>query len=403
MDVEYSLDEALAALQPRLVPLNERESVRTADGLHRVLAHDLVSSLDLPAFDCAAMDGYAVRSADCTHAVSLAIAGRALAGHPFESEVGAGQAVRIMTGAPLPALTDAVVMREDTRADERLVHLGRAVAQGTNVRRRGEHVGAGRVVLARGRRLGAADIALAASIGVSAIDVLRRLRIGVLSTGDELADAPDSLAAGGAYDGNRPLLCTLAAGSGYQAIDLGICADSAPAFEAALVRAQAQRLDVLLTTGGAAQGDADIVRQHGEVEFIAVNFRPGRGIAVAQPAPGRAAPLMLGLPGNAVAAFVMYQLLVRPLLALLAGAPVERPLRFRLPLAGETQVRPGRIEWRRGRFVSVEGHLAVALLSDQGSAMLRTVCDADALVAIGPQARSLAGEPVDVIPLSAFS
>jgi molybdopterin molybdotransferase len=221
----------------------------------------------------------------------------------------------------------------------------------------------------------------------------------VLSTGDELADAPADLPANGAYDGNRPLLRALASASGYEVLDLGISADDPAAFAHALSQATARGIDVLITTGGAAQGDADVVRHHGDVRFVALDFRPGRGIAVGALRSGAHNVALLGLPGNAVAAYIVYQLVVRPLLAWIAGAEAERPLTLSLPLASDARVRPSRIEWRRARLVRQDQTVVVELLKDQGSAMLRTVSEADALVAIGPES-ARAGNVVATIPLA---
>ena len=172
----------------------------------------------------------------------------------------------------------------------------------------------GEAVLLTGRRLRSHDIGLAASVGACSVRVLRRPRVAVLSTGDELVDPPSPLAGSATYDGNRPLLAALVVRAGGELIDLGISSDSDADFTERLEAAALAQADVLITTGGAAQGDADVVRQHGNVEFIALDFRPGRGILFGTIARTSHPMTLLGLPGNAVAAYVMYQLLARPLL-----------------------------------------------------------------------------------------
>jgi len=327
--------------------------------------------------------------------------GRALAGHAYAGRVAPGTCVRIMTGAPLPAGADTVVMEEDTVRDNGQVRIVRAPPPGANVRRRGEHVARGDIVLASQRHLRAADLGLAAAIGRTELPVMRRLRVGLLSTGDELADPPAPLSAGSSYDANRPFLCASVERTGFEAIDLGICADRSADLERVLERALAQRLDVVLVSGGAAQGDADIVRRAGGVRFIALNIRPGRGIAVANLAQADHVLTLLGLPGNAVAAFVMFHLVARPVLLHLAGGVAAAPPSLPVPLASAVHVRGGRIDYRRACFVRDAGNtLAVAPLKDQGSAMLRTVVEADALIAVGPRAEYAAGEPVETIPLA---
>jgi molybdopterin molybdotransferase len=398
---ERSVDEALAELRTLFGRVGERETVGVREAYRRVLAADVVSEVDLPAFDNAAMDGYAVRAQDCSANARLRMMGTALAGHPFEGALSAGRAVRIMTGAPLPHGADAVVMLEDSDFVDGEVRLAHGIAPEANVRRRGEHVRSGERVLTAGRRLSAQDLGLAAGVGAATVDVVRRLKVGVLSTGDELVDAPARLPTSAAYDGNRPLLCALAAAWGHEVIDCGISADTPQAFAPSLAQAAAAGIDILLTTGGAAQGDADIVRHHRDVHFVSLDFRPGRGVAAGQVRSGNRNLALLGLPGNAVAAYVVYQLVARPLLAWMAGAEVQPPLRLSLPITTDARIRPGRIEWRRARFVPHSSGPAAELLREQGSAMLRTVSEADALVAIGPHS-ARAGDLVPAIPLAAF-
>lgn len=401
---ELTLDEALAELLaalPSPSPLTTEE-IELAAAARRVLARDLVATLDLPSFDNAAMDGYAARASDCHPASKLAIIGRAPAGHVFEGEVGAQQAVRILTGAPMPAGTDAIVIDEQAAVTEQVLTIGDTIASGSNVRRRGEHVRRGDAVLARGRRLRASDLGLAASLGASRLPVYRSLRVGLLSTGDELADPPSLLTVGGAYDGNRPFLRALLERSGFTAIDLGIAGDTAAALGSALRTAETQALDVVITSGGAAQGDADFVRRHGDLRFIPVNFRPGRGIVAGSLRASAGNLPLFGLPGNSVAAYTMFALLVRPLLGQLCGAGLERSPMFHLPLAAPARGRPGRVEWRRARWTHIDGQLCVEPMQHQGSAMLRTVSEADALIAIGPQERHDVGTLVPAIPVQLF-
>lgn len=398
---ERTVGDVLAALRARLTPLAEATTIDLASATGRVLAADVVSRVDLPAFDNAAMDGYALRAEDAAAPATLRVVGQAFAGHAFAGRVAPGEAVRIMTGAALPDGADAVVMQEDTERRGEAVALRAAVRSGLNVRRRSEHVRAGEAVLLAGRRLRPEDIGLAASVGVDALCVLRRLRVALLSTGDELVDAPAPLSASASYDGNRPLLAALVARAGADVIDLGIARDDDADLAARLADAARAQADVLITTGGAAQGDADVVRRHGAVEFLPLNVRPGRGIVFGAVAPLDHPMTLLGLPGNAVAAYVMYQLVARPLLGWLAGAGEEAPLAVPLPLAVDVRGKPGRVEWRRARFVRRFGGLGVEPLKDQGSAMLRTVGEADALIAVPPEG-ARAGEPVDALPLAAL-
>jgi molybdopterin molybdotransferase len=225
----------------------------------------------------------------------------------------------------------------------------------------------------------------------------------VLSTGDELRDAPAALPPGGAYDSNRPMLLAALAQPALVPVDLAICPDDAGALQERIHWAFDQRLDALLISGGAALGDADVVRSLGGVRFVPINVRPGRGLAIARLEHAQRQLLVLGLPGNAVAAYVLAHLLALPLLGRLAGADMRPPQPIALPAARDLQSRAGRIDFRRARLLrDGHGNCRVDPLPDQGSAMIRSVCDAQAIVAVGPQGRTQAGELLPTYLLSAF-
>ncbi len=400
---ELTLGQAFDELIRGLSPIAQTERIEARAAAGRLLAEDIVSAVDLPAFDNSAMDGYALRLADLQPGHWLHEIGRAYAGHPFGGRIDTGTCVRIMTGAPLPDGADTVVMLEDVSADGGIVRVERLPLPGANIRRRGEHIAVGDLALPAGRHLRAADVGLAAAVGAARLTVRRRLRVGVVSTGDELADPPQVLHAGASFDANRPLLAASLARLGFETHDLGICGDSAQAFAAVLAQARRLGLDALVASGGAAQGDADIVRAAPGVRFVALNIRPGRGIAFARFDEGGPMMAMLGLPGNVVAAYVMFHLLARPLLLHLAGCRATLPSPIPLPLAGAVRLRGGRIDYRRARFVrEPAGRLLVEPLREQGSAMLRTVTEADALIALGPRDAYAAGELVDTLPLALF-
>jgi len=402
---ELSLHQAFAELADDITAVQGTEEMPLDQACGRVLARPLVAALDLPGQDLAAMDGYAVRRADLAAGPRvLPVAAQVLAGHPARNGLAPGSCARIMTGAPLPAGSDAVVMMEVVEAvDANHVLVPGPLAVGANRRSRGEHVRAGETVLAASRRLRPADLALASSLGNSHLTVLRRLRVGVLSTGDELCDPPLALPSGGAYDSNRPMLLAAATGAGFTAVDMAICPDDAAALQDRIDWAFGQRLDAVLVTGGAALGDADVVRSLGGVRFVPVNVRPGRGVAVARLARDGQHLLLLGLPGNAVAAYVLAHLLALPLLGRMAGAQARPPQPLALPAARDLQARPGRIDFRRARLLwDEQGGCRVDPLPEQGSAMIRSVCDAHALVAVGPAARIREGELLPTYLLCAF-
>ncbi len=260
----------------------------------------------------------------------------------------------------------------------------------------------GELVLPRGRRLRSYDIGLAVAAGAAEVSVRRRLRVGVLSTGDELADPSQHPGRIIQYDGNRPMLIASLQRAGYEVHDLGIVPDLASALGETLATARDRSLDAVVSSGGVAQGDADFVRRFPAIRFVPLVVRPGRGIACGRVDMAGRSCWLFGLPGNSVAAYVMHQLVVAPLLARLAGADPEPLPTIPLPLAIDAHTRPGRIDWRRGRWVQRYGGLAVEPLPQQGSSMLRTLSDAQVLVAIGPAAELHAGDRVDVIPLAAL-
>lgn len=407
---ELTVAEAVARLRATLQPVAGSEPCALADAAGRVLADDVRATLDVPAMANAAMDGYALRVADAAPGARLRVVGRALAGHPHTGRIGAGEAVRIMTGAAVPEGADAILMQEealpasDAGNAVAAIEVAGAVTAGMHIRPRGEQLRTGDAVLPRGRRLRSYDVGLAAAAGAAQLTVACRLRVAVISTGDELSDPAQGAAADRAqYDGNRPMLLAALRRAGHQASDLGIVADREDALRSALAAAGAARVDVLIASGGVAQGDADFVRRIAG-EYCALNIRPGRGFVHTRVGDGDGAFLFFGLPGNPVAAYVMYRLVVAPLLAHLAGADgsTDMPLMLRLPLSAAAQTRGGRVDWRRATLLRRDGGLVVEPLKQQGSAMLLTLSCASALAAIGPDSTYDAGDLVDVIALDAL-
>jgi molybdopterin molybdotransferase len=398
---ELDAHAAVAALISHLAPIAERDSARVANAMGRVLAQDVVAPLDVPAFANSAMDGYAVRAADCVRPASLRLVGTALAGHGHQTALEAGTTVRIMTGAPLPPSADAVVPQEDARRNDDVVSFAAGASAGQHVRARGEHVRAGEVVLRAGTTLHAPEIGLATVVGIGEVCVCRQLRVGLASTGDELADPPMPLSREGGYDGNRPMLATACRAAGFAATDLGICADRAEEFTRLLDRARAQRLDALVVSGGSGLGDADVVRKAQAVQFLALNIRPGRGVTFGTFGDSAAPLALIGLPGNAVSAFLMFHLIALPALRHLAGGHARIPEHFPLRLAVDLSCKRGLIDYRRGRIEhTADGEVGVRPLDRQGAGMLRTLVDADVLIAAGPEPLYRAGEQILVVPLA---
>jgi len=338
--------DAVALLRARLPVLSgiETVSIDRADG--RVLAEDLIAPIDLPPFDNAAVDGYAVRAGDLAPGgeTRLPLGGRVPAGHA-PADPGPGFAVRIFTGAPMPPGTDTVAMQEDVRIDEEAVILPTGLATGANRRRAGEDVAQGSRAIPAGTRLGSRHLALAAAFGLPALPLRVPLKVALFSTGDELTPPGQPLLPAGIYDANRPMLAALLKRLGADPVDLGILRD-APGPLRQRLEAAAATHDLILTSGGVSVGEEDHVRNaveaSGALTFWRLAMKPGRPVALGQVA----GTPFAGLPGNPAAAYVTALAVLRPLVLHLSGARDDAPtLTVRSGFAREK--RPGRREYLR--------------------------------------------------------
>jgi molybdenum cofactor synthesis domain len=428
----------------RWVPAPVRhESVLLPAAHRRILATDLIAPLDLPPYDCAAMDGYAVRAADLSPdaPTELSVAGRTLAGDA-PATLPAGHAQRIMTGAPMPAGADTVIMQERVQVTETgepaqariIIPPGQHAGQ--NIRRRGEDLQQGAIALPAGSALSAIALGVAASLGHTTVDVFRPLRVGVFSTGNELVQPGQTLAPGQIHDSNRPTLLALVAEQGWQPVDLGSLPDDPARLGDALQRA-APQVDVLLTTGGAAGGDADLLQPvlsatpNSEAMAWKLRLRPGRPLVV-----GRVGQTPLfGLPGNPVAATLSFLFVIRSALQKMAGLRPQPLPRIRARAGCALRKRPGRLELMRVRLCyhpeeqlslaaaapsssmgkaltgtaetgsqparAAAGDLPIAHpTGSQSSALLRSLFEADGIAILPEEQGSLAeGDLLDVVPL----
>jgi molybdopterin molybdotransferase len=377
-------EAALAQVLGTLTPLPGSEQVPLDRALGRVLAQPLVAGMDLQPWPNSAMDGYAFAAADLDRArgEGLTLAGTALAGHPFTGTLGAGECVRILTGAILPAGADTVVMQEQAIVDGPRVRLMAAPRRGANVRMPGEDVRAGRIVLVAGSRLGPPQVALAAALGQAQVAVTRRPRVALFTSGDELTPLGEPLAAGAIYDSNRYLLRAMLEEMGVPVVDLGIVADDPQAVRAAFAAARTQA-DVVISSGGVSVGDADYVREvfseFGDIHFWRIDMKPGRPLAF-----GRLGETwFFGLPGNPVSTAVTFLEFVRPALRLLEGEPASPPLRLELPLLEPVHKAPGRLDFQRGVLLrDAAGRLGVRSAGPQGSHVMSSLAAADCLMVL---------------------
>ncbi|MGG3796966.1 gephyrin-like molybdotransferase Glp [Pseudomonas paraversuta] len=391
MPVEIALARLLALAEA--APIRDTESLALAACEGRVLAQDLISTLDLPPWPNSAMDGYALNLADWS-GMPLPVSQRIFAGQAPEP-LAAGTCARIFTGAPVPAGADCVEMQENAQvqADGRVVFT-EALHAGQNIRPQGQETTVGEIVLAAGTRLGPIEQGLAASLGCAALDVIRRVRVAVLSTGDELIEPGQALGPGQIYNSNRVLLCSWLTRLGCEVVDAGILPDDLPATRQRL--AELGAVDLILSTGGVSVGEADFLgialREEGELALWKLAIKPGKPLTCGH---FRGVPV-IGLPGNPASTLLTFALLARPYILRRQGVQAVEPLKFQVP-AGFVWPKAGnRREYLRGRL---EQGRAV-IYKNQSSGVLRSAAWAEGLVEVLEGRTLVEGDLAGFIPLS---
>lgn len=400
------LDEARRFVLDRCAVL---EAVRLApgDALGDVATDDCVATSAMPPFANTAMDGFAVRAADVASAsddvpVRLRVVDVILAGAVPTLAVGTGEAVRIMTGATMPAGADAVVMIENTDPrDDATVDVREAVVPGTNVRDVGDDIRPGDVVVAAGAVITPARVGVLAEIGATDVAVVRRPRVGVLSTGDELVADGGALQAGQIRDSNRPALLAQVRASGFDQVDLGLVPDDEEQIVAAIERGVGS-CDAIVTSGGVSMGDVDLVKvvlgRMAEMRWMQIAIRPAKPFAFGVvERDGRAVPVF-GLPGNPVSSLVSFELLTRPALRQMAGhAQLDRP-RVEAIADDALARRPdGKTHFARVRCEYRDGAYHASSAGGQGSHQLAAMAAADGLAVLPDGDGVAAGERVEVL------
>jgi len=391
-------EEALQRLLAAVTPITDQERVHLRAALGRVLAEPVHARFDVPAHTNSAMDGYAVASADlpADGVGELVVVGTSLAGKPFREELRPGEAVRIMTGAVMPAGADTVLIQERVEERDGRIRFMPGNKPGQHVRRAGEDLATGAVAFSPGRRLSAADIGVIASLGVAEVEVLRRPRIAFFSTGDELRSLGEPLALGEIYDSNRYTLYGMLTQLGVELVDLGVVSDDPARLEDAFTRA-ARVADAVITSGGVSVGEADytkeILGRLGEVRFWKVAMKPGKPVMIGTLGDA----VVLGLPGNPVSAFVTATLFLRPMIAHLLGSGRPIPPVRTARLGASLPATGSRAEYLRGRWLN--GHAVP--LDGQDSAGLSALMEAELLIVRAPDAVTLpAGAESQIIPLA---
>jgi molybdopterin molybdotransferase len=379
------VDRACQIINECVEPVSGIEKVALRAALGRVLAEDVVSTVDVPGRDNSAMDGYALRFADLHPAAEsyLRVVGTAFAGRQYDGKLAAEECVRIMTGAVMPPGADTVVIQEVVKVDGDRIAVPAGQQLGQNRRLAGEDLKRGHPALLRGVLVRPAELGLLASLGMVEVAVHRRLRVAFFSTGDELVSTGAALDAGQVYDSNRYTLYGMLTRLGCDVLDMGVVRDDPQSLEAALSSA-AQNADVVITSGGVSVGEADFIRELlarlGDVVFWKIAMRPGRPMAF-----GRIGNThFFGLPGNPVAVMVTFYQFVRGALLSMMGRRGESALPLlRVPCLNQLRKRPGRTEYQRGALVQdKDGIWAVRVTSAQGSGILRSMSEANCFVVL---------------------
>ena len=400
-----SPDEAVDRLRARVgIVTATHETIGLGDAAGRIIAGDLIAPTNLPASNNAAVDGYAVDAAFLARQPDHAfqVIGRAAAGHPFGGAVPSGAAVRIFTGAVMPAGTDAVAMHEFCRPskDSAHVQIDSKLTPGSNNRPAGENLRQGEVIIAAGTRLDAADTGIAAAAGFAQLTVFRQPVVGLLSMGDELVEAGGDIHPGQLHDSNRPMLAEMLRADGFLVRDFAIIPDNRDALSD-VFRVALSTCDAVISSGGASDGDEDHTQAAmdavtAEKLFWRLAIKPGRPMSAAIL---DGVPLMC-LPGNPVAAFVCYRLVGAPVLAHIAGRTPVPVLRLPVRAGFDHHKSPGRAEYLRVVLEQAEdGSPIMQLHGRKGAGVLSSLTGADGLIEIPVENTGVAvGDYMSFIP-----
>lgn len=395
-----SVENAIHNIQQTIQPVVETEVVDLLDALDRVLAENIFSAINVPGYDNSAMDGYALCVED--DRTEFKVIGQSLAGHVFSGELKAGECIRIMTGAVIPAGANSVVMQEQVSIDGDRILLRTASAIGNNIRKAGEDLAKGNLVLEKSHRITPVDIGLLASLGISRLTVFRRLRVAILSTGDELTPINQSLEPGNIYDSNRYVLHALLKRLNVDIIDAGLIADDYQKIKNAIQNEMAVA-DVIITSGGVSVGDADYTKQvlmeSGEIHFWKIAMKPGKPFAFGRLRKG----YFFGLPGNPVSAVVTYHQLVLPGLRWLAGEIFSAPHSIIATTSSALKKQLGRKDFQRGILFGDNQQNLVKTTGMQSSGMLSSMAKANCYILLDADRGSVnAGEAVEVLPFDKY-
>ena len=393
------VNTALAHLKDKLGVVTKTKSVPIQKAFNRILAEAVKAPRAHPPTPNSAVDGYGFAGSKAAgeHALEL-LDGRSAAGQPYGKSVPNGCAVRILTGASLPEGVDTVVLQEDVVVEGKMLRFNGPLKQSANARAAGEDMKAGQTVFSAGRKLTPPDLATLTACGIGKVLVHKKLKVGVLSTGDELAQAGEPARPDQIYDANRPMLCAIVKRWGHKVVDLGCASDDRETLRKTL-DAASKRCDVILTSGGASAGDEDHVSAlldgTGSFALWRIAMKPGRPLALGV---WNETPVF-GLPGNPVAAFLCALVFARPSLSVLAGGAWLDPQGFHLPAGFSKSKKAGRREFIRARIENGK----VMAFGSEGSGRVSGLSWATGLVEFGDDAETISvGDPVHFIPYASF-
>ena len=395
------LDEALKHLVDSAVPLADEETVMLDEALGRVLSQPVASTINVPAWDNSAMDGYAVRHQDINDLDALPVVQRIPAGTNGQPLV-AGTAARIFTGAPVPEGADTVVMQEMVAREGELIRINGDVKQGSNIRSAGEDIRSGDKVIEIGTRLHPQYVGLAASTGIDKLVVKRKLKVAIFTTGDELTMPGHALEEGKIYNSNRYLFRGLLEKMGCEVIDLGNVADQYDATCEALTTAAA-KADLILSSGGVSVGEEDYVKKAledlGSLNLWKIAVRPGKPLAF-----GNVNDVpFIGVPGNPVSLFVTFSIFVRPFILRSMGVSDVTPVEYKVVAGFDWQRPDKRAEYMRAKLVTNdEGQTVVNVYPSRSSGVLSSVTWAGGMVVINPEQQLKKGDRVRYIPFTSL-
>lgn len=396
-----SLEEALAKALDAAYAIDDVEQVSIFEANNRILAHDLVATLDVPPWDNSAMDGYAVNVEDLSGSNELEVQGIITAGMEADTPLQKGKAFKIMTGAPIPNNANAVVMVENTSECNGNVEINKRPIAHENIRKKANDIGCGDTLVHKGTRLRAEHLMLLSSQGKCKIDVFRKLRVGVIATGSELAAPGESRAATQIFESNRVGIASILQNENVELIDFGIVEDNEVSLRELFIEAS-KRVDVMVSSGGVSVGDADyvkdIIAELGSIDFWKVAVKPGKPFALGK----INNTLFCGLPGNPVSSFVTAKLLVVPVIKKMQGeAKTHEPLFINATITTPLKRRAGRRDFQRATMArNAQGEWEVTPFKSQSSGVMTSITSANCLMIVPEEVSELKeGDTVQVMPL----